>query len=87
MSDELDWLEAEGVGTIYTYTVSQQLSGWPEDTLPVVFAVVELEEGPRMKTNVVDTQPDTVAVGDSVEVDFVPSEEEDIGIPVFKPAD
>jgi hypothetical protein len=47
-------------------------SGVPgyRDALPYVVAYVELEEGPRVMTNIVDCEPDEVAVGMAVRVVF-----------------
>jgi uncharacterized OB-fold protein len=80
------WLEAGGEGEIYTYSVGRSLSGWPDEALPAVVGYVELDEGPRVLTNVL-ADPEAVAVGTRVAVDFVQTEDEDIGIPVFRPTD
>jgi uncharacterized OB-fold protein len=42
--------------------------------LPFVVAIVELEEGPRLTTNIIDCSPEAVSVGLPVEVSF-----EDVG--------
>lgn len=84
-SDAVDWIESAGKGEIYSYTVQNQMSGWPEEDLPLIFAYVELDEGPRMITNIVECAPDSVSIGTSVEVRFVDTEESDIAIPVFTP--
>lgn len=70
-NDELEWFEASGRGTVYTYTVARrpiapQWTGEP----PLIIAIVELEEGARMTTNIVDCDPDTVRVGMPVEAVF-----------------
>lgn len=85
LGENVDWVEASGEGTVYTYSVAQQMSGWPEADLPLVVAYVELEEGPRMMTNLVDCDPEAVSVGDPVEVTFVETDREDVAIPVFRP--
>lgn len=82
---ESTWRAASGAGTIYSYSVAHQVSGWPEKALPLVVAYVELEEGPRVLTNVVDCDSETIAVGTPVEVRFVPTDEERVAIPVFVP--
>jgi uncharacterized OB-fold protein len=38
--------------------------------VPYVFAIVELDEGPRMATNIVGIEPERVAIGMKVEVFF-----------------
>jgi uncharacterized OB-fold protein len=84
-SEDVDWVEASGEGTVYTYSVTRQMSGWPEADLPLVVAYVELAEGPRMLTNLVDCAPEAVSVGDEVAVKFVETIEDGIAIPVFCP--
>ncbi|MFC6989698.1 Zn-ribbon domain-containing OB-fold protein [Haloplanus sp. GCM10025708] len=86
-SEDVDWQQAAGTGTIYSYSVSESVSGWPEDGLPLVIAYVELDEGPRVMTNVQDVDPDDVEVGLAVEARFVPTEEENVAVPVFVPAE
>ncbi|MFC5973552.1 Zn-ribbon domain-containing OB-fold protein [Halomarina salina] len=80
---ETEWTEASGEGTVYTYSVAERMEGWPEADLPLVVAYVELVEGPRVMTNLVDCDPDDVEVGASVGVEFVPTEREDVSVPVF----
>ena len=58
-----------GSGTIYSFTVNRRGQGDYRD-LAYVLAYVELEEGPRMLTNIVDCDPETVSVGQAVEVVF-----------------
>ena len=48
-------------------------------------AYVELEEGVRMLTNIVDCDPETVTIGMPVEVTFEDMAPE-ISVPLFKPA-
>jgi uncharacterized OB-fold protein len=81
---DVDWLEADGTGEVYTFSVARSLSGWPEEALPEVVAYVELDEGPRVMTNL-DANPEDLAIGDRVAVTFVETEREDVAIPVFEP--
>lgn len=62
--DELEWFEASGRGTVYSYTVARRPTApqWTNDC-PYVIAIVELEEGPHLTTNVVGCDPDDVRVG------------------------
>jgi uncharacterized OB-fold protein len=85
-SENVDWVEASGSGEVYSYSMTDTMSGWPSDDLPLVVAYVELDEGPRMITNI-DADPDTVEVGTRVEVQFVETNETDIAIPVFVPVE
>ena len=85
-SDEVEWEEASGRATLYTYSVVHRndLPPWPE-RVPYVAAVVDLEEGPRMMTNVVNCEPDAVEVGMALTVTFEERTDE-FTVPVFEPA-
>lgn len=85
LGDGVEWVVASGRGTVYSYTVAHQVAGWPDAELPLVNAYVELDEGPRLMTNLVDCDPEDVAVGISVEVRFEPSEDGAFAVPVFTP--
>ena len=71
LSSATEWVRASGRGTVYSFTVTHQnqAPGFREE-LPYVLAIVELEEGVRMMTNVVGCAPDRVRIGMAVEVVF-----------------
>lgn len=71
LSGETEWLRSSGRGTVYTFTVTHQnqAEGF-RDQLPYVLAYVELEEGVRMLTGIVDCPPDQVRIGMAVIVKF-----------------
>jgi uncharacterized protein len=57
-SDQLTWVEASGRGRLHTFSVVHRTADAAfADDVPYVFGVVELEEGPRLTVNVVDTPP------------------------------
>ena len=85
LSDDVEWREATGKGEVYSYSVAEAISGWPEERLPLVVAYVELEEGPRMMTNIVDCDPENIEIGMPVCLKCAETEEEDVGVPVFVP--
>jgi uncharacterized OB-fold protein len=60
------WFEAGGGGSVYSFTVARQGFGEWKPFVPYVIAYVELDEGPRVMTNIVDCDPDTLAIGDRV---------------------
>lgn len=62
------WTECSGVGTVYSYTVVRKGQGRWRDAAPYVHAYVELDEGPRLLTNIVECDPDTVHIGQIVEL-------------------
>ncbi|HJQ83806.1 MAG TPA: Zn-ribbon domain-containing OB-fold protein [Candidatus Binatia bacterium] len=71
LSSATEWVRASGRGTVYSFTVTHQnqAPGFREE-LPYVLAIVELEEGVRLMTNVVGCAPDAVRIGMPVEVVF-----------------
>ena len=83
--DELEWVEASGRGTVYSYTVARRPTGpqWAAD-VPYVIAIVELEEGVHLTANIVDCDPDSVRVGLPVEVTFHDVTPE-VTLPQFRP--
>ena len=78
-SDQTVWQETSGQGTIYTYSVMRRAP------VPYAIAYVELAEGPRIMTNIVDCDLDAIKVGQAVRLVFKPS---DGGppVPMFTPA-
>ena len=79
-SDKVSWVQAKGTGEIYTYSVTRR--GGP---VPYCIAYVALDEGPKMMTNIVDTDLDTIKIGQKVKVVFKKSEN-GMSIPMFAPA-
>ena len=72
-STRVEWIQSSGRGTIYSFTVNRRgqadLAAYREAGV-YVLAYVELEEGPRVMTNIVDCDPDSVSIGQQVEVVF-----------------
>lgn len=88
-SIDVEWVEAEGRAAVYSFTVIHQNDLAPfRDRIPYVVAVVELDEGVRMTTNVVGCDPSDMRCGMPVRVAF--REETDgtatVTVPVFEPA-
>jgi len=85
-SENVEWYEASGKATLYTWSVVYRNDQPPfRERVPYVAAVVDLQEGPRMMTNVVDTPFEDLRVGMQLQVTFMPISE-DFTIPVFVPA-
>lgn len=85
-SYDAEWIVASGKGKVYTFVVYHHLyhKAFEED-IPYVTAIVELDEGPHLLTNIVGCNPDKVRCDMPVEVIW-----EDItgefSLPKFKPA-
>lgn len=80
-SESLDWVDVKGTGTVYSLTTVRMAV---VDALPppYLLALVDLEEGPRLLTNIVGGD---VKIGDEVMLDWrardgLPP------VPVFRPA-
>lgn len=87
LSDRVEWVRCSGTGTVYTFTATHQnqAAGF-RDALPYVMAYVELDEGVRMLTNIVDCAADAVRIGMRVEVVFEDATDE-VTLPKFRPAE
>ncbi len=75
---------ARGTGTVLARTINRQQ--WSADmAVPFALAVVELdgEPGVRITARVVETDPETVSIGDRLQVAF--EQDGDIWFPVFRP--
>jgi uncharacterized protein len=84
MSDQIEWKEVSGKGKIYSYTIARRPAGpsFSAD-VPYVVALVELEEGVRMMTNIINTPLESVRCDMEVEVIFE-KVTDDIRLPKFQ---
>ena len=84
-SYDMEWIEANGKGKVYTFAVYHQAYHKAfENDLPYVTAVVDLEEGPHILTNIVGCGSEEVGCDMPVEVTWGDTEE--FSLPRFKPA-
>lgn len=85
-SEKLEWVEASGKGTIYSYTVveTNAPSAFMRD-VPYVVAIVRLEEGVQMLTNIVGCDPYKVRCDMPVQVTFEKLDDE-FSLPKFRPS-
>ena len=84
-SGEVAVFRASGRATLYSYVIHHR--PMPGFTPPYAIAVVALEEGPRMMTNLVDVAqtPEALVLDMPLEVAFQ-KQDDAISLPVFKPA-
>ena len=77
--------QVSGRGFLYSYVISHRPH--PAFDGHYAIAVVELEEGPRMMTNIVDCEqtPEALELDMALEVAFEPITDE-ITLPLFRPA-
>jgi uncharacterized OB-fold protein len=83
-SEALEWVASSGRGVVYSHTVVHRPPR-PAFEAPYVVAIVELEEGWHMLTNLVDVAPGDVQVGMPVEVAFRAMSDA-ITLPYFRPS-
>jgi hypothetical protein len=81
---EHDVTELAGTGVVYSYAVLHHPQN-PRFSYPLVAALVDLDEGIRLVTNLVGLEPADVRIGLPVRVTFVPTDDE-MSVPVFAPA-
>jgi uncharacterized protein len=70
-SDDLEWRELSGRGTVYTFTIVRRGEGPYAEVTPYVVAYVTLDEGPVVLSNVIEIDPEAVEIGMAVEAVFV----------------
>ncbi len=85
LSKNLNWIESTGRGKIYSYTAvhSYQPSEFTAD-VPYVIAIILLDEGVRLMSNIIECQPEQVRCDMDVEVVFDKVTEE-VTLPKFRP--
>lgn len=87
LSEHLTWVKATGRGKVYAFTVVENNAPSPFlDEMPFVIAIVILEEGVRLMTNIVDCDPATIYSEMPVTVTFEKLND-DITLPKFRPLD
>ncbi len=93
-SFDIEWVDAPGTGTVYSFSIPRRGQGAYRDSAPYVLAYVELDlpetrgrvdsPGPRIITNIVDCDPESVSIGDRVTVVFHPTDSGH-ALPRFRP--
>jgi uncharacterized protein len=85
-SSDIHWAAVSGRGRLHTYLINERAPapGW---ATPYAIAVIELDEGPRMMSNVVGlpADPEHLKLDMAVEVMF--QTREGMALPQFRPAE
>ncbi len=89
-SETVEWTRMSGNGEVYSFTVIRQVVGRAsskafEPDIPFVIAWVDLDEGPRMITNIVGCAVEYVKLGMKVTVQFEQASDK-VWLPKFRPA-
>src|SRR6266480_4376862 len=85
---DLTWIQASGKGKLHAFEIAYQAftKAWTVKP-PYVLAMVELAEGPRLMTNLVNVEPDPKAIKCDMPVQVVFSKlTEEVTLPLFEPA-
>lgn len=80
---ELEWRPLSGRGKVYSYSIVRRAPSPAFGVGPYVVALVDLDEGIRILTNIVGVQPESVAIGQAVAATF--EARGDTAVPVFAP--
>ncbi|CAM3346887.1 MaoC family dehydratase N-terminal domain-containing protein [Nocardioides dubius] len=83
-SFEWDTVDASGNATLYSFTVAHHPKH-PAFDYPLVIAVVELEEGTRLITNLAGVSPEAATIGMALTLDWIDADD-DLTLPVFRAA-
>jgi uncharacterized OB-fold protein len=85
LAETLEWVQTSGIAQVVTFTICRVpvAEAYAPD-LPYVVALVRLDEGPTMMTNIVECDPEAVSTGMTVEVVFEALSEQ-ISLPMFRP--
>ena len=86
LSDDLDWIQSSGKGQVHSFTIIEQPvnRAFLED-VPYVYAMIQLNDGPRMISNVVECDIEDVKINMPVEAVF-DDVSPDVTLVKFKPA-
>jgi len=87
-SRNISWMQASGRGKLYSFQIAHRsLNRAFKVELPCVMAMIELEEGPRMMSNLINIEPDPSVVKCDMPVEVVfEKQNDDITLALFQPA-
>jgi uncharacterized OB-fold protein len=86
LSSDIDWIEASGRGRLHSFTVIHQPANAAfASDVPYIYALIQLDEGPRMISNLIDCAPADAYVDMPVVADF-DDVTPDVTLVKFRPA-
>jgi len=87
-SRNISWMQASGRGKLYSFQIAHRsLNRTFKVELPCVMAMIELEEGPRVLSNLINIEPDPSVVKCDMPVEVVfEKQNDDITLALFQPA-
>jgi uncharacterized OB-fold protein len=86
-SRNVGWIQASGRGRLYSFEIAYQTIGRTFKVKPpYVLAMVELEEGPRMLSNLINVEPDPKKIRCDMPVEIVYEKlTDEVTLPLFQP--
>ena len=87
-SRNVGWIEASGKGKLYSFQIAYRaLNPAFKIEVPYILAMVELEEGPRVLSNLINIDPDPALVKCDMAVEVVFEKQNDeVTLALFQPA-
>jgi uncharacterized protein len=84
LSDRLNWQQVAPEGIVYTFSIARHpIAPWFPADPPLIIGVVELENGVRLTTNIIDADPERLSIG--AEVAGVFEHRSDVTLLKFRP--
>ena len=85
LSSNIQWIKSSGRGIVYSYTIIHRAGDKAFDKdIPYAYAIIELDEGVRMISNLINTAHNKITIGMKVKVIFE-DVSSDISLPKFEP--
>lgn len=86
LAEDYEWVNVSGKGKVYAFSCPEKIATPPEfvNDEPFIVAIIDLEEGVRMCSNIVQCAPDQVHIDMQVEVVFERLDDE-FTLPKFRP--
>jgi len=87
-SRQITWVQASGRGKLHAFGIAHQsFNRAYKVPAPFVLAMIELEEGPRMLSNLINVEPDPKVVKCDMPVELVITVvTDDVSVPLFQPS-
>ena len=87
LSSDVSWKDISGEGQVYTFTIARRPTApMFADEVPQKLAIIELDEGPRLTTTLVNVEPEGIKVGMRVKPVFDTVDGADITMLRYEPA-
>lgn len=84
-SDAVEWFRCSGRASLHSYVIEHRPGPGYADDVPYVVAVVELDEGPRLMTNIVGVEPDPEKLPLDLPLEVTFEARGELNIPMFAP--